>query len=459
MDNGGIGNFGRHQRKIAPIEPGAAPWTPERFAELSAQARAKAARQNQHAIGYGALAEAEWQATGLPEPDLPAMRRSRLERIRAELKRQDYCGILLYDPLNIRYAGDHTNMQLWTAHNASRYLFLATEGPAVLFEFQNCFHLSDHTGMVDEVRPARSWIYMFSGHLTPGEARAWAGEIADLVFAHGGGNRRLAVDHLDAEGVAALAALGISVHNGEAVMERVRMVKTEHELRCMRRAIHSCEQAMRGMEAALKPGISENELWAELHRGNVVRGGEWIETRLLASGPRTNPWFQECSARIIEDGDLVAFDTDLIGPYGYCCDVSRTWLAGDGRPTNEQRDLFRIAADQISANMELLKPGVSLKELSQTAVLPPPDCRPNRYGVLFHGVGLCDEYPSVYHPEDWGPNAPDEVLQPGMVICTESYIGRLGGREGVKLEEQLLITDTGAEKLTSYPLDARLGAG
>ena len=70
-----------------------------------------------------------------------------------------------------------------------------------------------------------------------------------------------------------------------------------------------------------------------LHAENIRRGGEWIETRLLASGPRTNPWFQECGAAVIEAGDIVAFDTDLIGPYGYCADISRTWLAGDGRPS------------------------------------------------------------------------------------------------------------------------------
>lgn len=456
METGNPGNFGRHQRKIMPFEPGAAPWPEARFAELAAEARAKAASLNQHAIGYGALAEAEWRAASLPEPDLPAMRKTRLERIRAELEHNDYCGILLYDPLNIRYAGDHTNMQLWTAHDASRYMFLATAGPAVLFEFQNCFHLSDHTGMIDEVRPAKSWIYMFTGELTPGGARDWADDIVELVRAHGGGSRRLAVDHLDPLGAAALAERGITIHNGEAVMERVRMVKTGNELRCMRRAIHACEQAMREMEASLAPGLSENEVWAMLHRGNIVRGGEWIETRLLASGPRTNPWFQECSARIIEDGDLVAFDTDLIGPYGYCCDVSRTWLAGGGQPSKEQRDLYRMAVEQVAHNMTLLKPGVTLKELSETAKLAPPDCRPNRYGVLFHGVGLCDEYPSVFHPEDWGTNAPDDALQPGMVICVESYMGRLGGREGVKLEEQVLITETGHEQMTTYPLDERL---
>ena len=451
------GHFGGHRpRKIAPLEPGAAPWTESEFARLTGEARQKAARQNFHAIGYGELAESEWAEAGLAAPDLAAMRHSRLTRLRAELKRRDMAGILLYDPLNIRYAADHTNMQLWTAHNASRYLVLMTEGPSVLFEFQNCFHLSDHTGMVDEVRPARSWIYMFAGDgIGPSTAR-WAAEIADIVRAHGGGNRRLAVDHLDAEGMAALQAEGLSTFNGESIMERVRVIKTDHELSAMRRAVHACERAMGEMEAALQPGMSENDLWAILHAGNIRRGGEWIETRLLASGPRTNPWFQECSARIIEAGDLVAFDTDLIGPYGYCCDVSRTWLAGDGKPSNEQRDLYQIAAAQIDTNMALIKPGVTLHELSSRCALPPADCLPNRYGVLIHGVGLCDEYPSVFHPQDMDASTFDDVIEPGMVLCVESYIGRLGGHEGVKLEEQVLVTETGVEKLTKYPLDARL---
>ncbi|TIW64079.1 MAG: aminopeptidase P family protein, partial [Mesorhizobium sp.] len=140
-------------------------------------------------------------------------------------------------------------------------------------------------------------------------------------------------------------------------MESARLIKSPDEILAMRRSIVACEAAMGEMEHALKPGISENELWAELHRGNIARGGEWIETRLLSSGPRTNPWFQECSSRVIEAGDLVAFDTDLIGPYGFCADLSRTWLCGDGKPSNEQRDLFRIAADQIAHNTELMRPG------------------------------------------------------------------------------------------------------
>jgi len=440
--------FGRH-RKIMPFEPGSVD-------ALRAEARAKAASLNSHVLGYGETAEREWLAAGIAAPDLPAMRKYRLERIRAELKRRDYAGALLYDPVNIRYATDSTNMQLWVAHNPTRHCFVATEGPVVLFDYFSCEHLSDHSGMVDEVRPAVSWMYLYGGELSEARVRRWAAGIADLVRAHGGGNARIAVDHLDHEGVAELARLGVAVGNGEAVMENARLIKSPDEILAMRRAVVACEAAMGEMHAALKPGISENELWAELHRGNIARGGEWIETRLLSSGPRTNPWFQECSSRKVEAGDLVAFDTDLIGPYGFCADLSRTWLCGDGEPTDEQRALFSIATHQIAHNTGLMRPGVSFRELVERSEVPPPDCFPARYGVLYHGVGLADEYPTLPHAADWTDDTPDGVLGPGMVLCVESYIGRLGGHEGVKIEEQVLITETGNLQLSSYPVDLRL---
>jgi Xaa-Pro aminopeptidase len=161
---------------------------------------------------------------------------------------------------------------------------------------------------------------------------------------------------------------------------------------------------------------------------------------------------------VIGDGDLVSFDTDLIGAYGYCCDISRAWLAGSGRPTNEQRSLYAIAEEQIAANIGMLRPGRSFRELSNAAKSVPEDCLPNRYSVLFHGVGLCDEYPAVPYPDDWERSGYDGVLEPGMTVCVESYIGRHGGNEGVKLEEQVLITETGCEMLSRYPRDLRLSA-
>lgn len=369
----------------------------------------------------------------------------------------DYAGIVVTDPINIRYATGSRNMQVWSMRNPMRYCFVATEGPVVLFEFIRCEHLSSHLPLVDEVRPAQPWLYMAVGSRMPGFALKWAAEIADLVRNHGGGNLRLAVDRCNPEGIAALQKMGVDVRNGEDVMEPARAVKCPEEVAAMRCAVSACDAALHVMRGKLEPGVTEQELWSWLHAENIARGGEWIETRLLASGPRTNPWFQECGERRIEAGDLVAFDTDLIGAHGMCVDVSRTWLCGDVKPSEEQKDLYRTASEQIRHNTGILKPGLSFREAGEKALQLGSDFLPNRYTLLYHGAGLADEYPALFYPEDWEACGYDGVLEVNMVICVESYIGRVGGREGVKLEEQVLITENGPEPLSSYPYEERLG--
>jgi Xaa-Pro dipeptidase len=404
-------------------------------------------------LGPGALAVGEWQALGLALPDMAAMRAWRLARLRAELATRDYAGIVVTDPINLRYATDSTNFQVWCLHNPVRYAFVATDGPVIVFDFHGSAHLSRHLELVDEVRPGRGWYFFKSGPRVEEHARSWAAEIADLVQAHGGGNRRLAVDRADREGIAALEALGLSLHAGQEVMELARAIKSPDEIKAMRCALAACETAMGVMQSHLRRGITEQGLWAHLHAETIRRGGEWIETRLLSSGSRTNPWFQECSSRAIEAGDLVAFDTDLIGPYGYCADISRTWRCGEGRASSRQIDLYRQAREQIARNLELVRPGLGFREFSDKAFRLPERYRANRYSTIAHGVGLCDEYPAIYYPEDAAETGYDGVLQTGMTICLESYIGEQGGAEGVKLEEQVLVTETGAEVLSRYPFE------
>jgi Xaa-Pro dipeptidase len=100
-----------------------------------------------------------------------------------------------------------------------------------------------------------------------------------------------------------------------------------------------------------------------------------------------------------------------------------------------------------------VRPGVGLREFSAKAFSLPERFLANRYSAIAHGVGVCDEYPAVYYPEDVAVTGYDGVLEAGMTICIESYIGEAGGAEGVKLEEQALITPTGAEVLSRYPLE------
>jgi Xaa-Pro aminopeptidase len=281
--------FPGRRRKIAPFEIPEHPGASASRGDLDRYAMEKAASLNQHVIGYGALAEGEWATLKLDAPDMSKARHYRLARIRAELRKRDLAGIVVYDPLNVRYATDSTDMQLWVMHNAVRYAFVATEGPVILWDFHNCEHLSWHLDLIDEIRHGTAWHYYEAGEHGPERARRWADEIADILRSCGGGNRRLAIDRINPDGVDALGALGISVHSGEEVMEHARAVKCADELKAMRRAIAACEASMRVMDAALRPGMTENDLWAILHAENIRRGGEWIETRLLSSGPRTNP--------------------------------------------------------------------------------------------------------------------------------------------------------------------------
>jgi Xaa-Pro aminopeptidase len=203
--------------------------------------------------------------------------------------------------------------------------------------------------------------------------------------------------------------------------------------------------------------MTENELWSILHQTNIAMGGEWIETRLLASGGRTNPWFQECSDKIIRAGELVAFDTDLIGPMGYCADISRTYHCGPGRPSDEQRRLYAHAYEEIEHNMSILKAGMTFREFAEKGWKIANEFVAGRYSVMAHGVGMCDEYPAIAYVNDWDEAySYDGVIEAGMTLCIESYTGAENGAEGVKLEEQVLVTGTGVERLSTFPFEDEL---
>jgi len=325
-----------------------------------------------------------------PPTDLDEVRLYRLARVRKQLAIHDYAGILLFDPLNVRYATDSTNMQIWCAHYETRCVLIMTDGPVVLFEYSNLPHLSEGLPTIDDVRVMSVFYYFAVGPHGKERAANFGGQIDEIVTSHGGGNRRLAIDRLSHLGTDAIRARGIEIFDGLEVTEIARSIKSAGEISLMQASVDVCEIGMASMQKALCPGITENALLAKLHETNTRLGGEWIETRLLSSGPRTNPWFHESSMRIIEDGEIVSFDTDMIGPYGYCADISRAWVCGS-KPTDEQRRLYAHAYEQVQRNIELLKPGVSFRDFAESSWSIPAEFQKNSYDCLIHGVGLADE--------------------------------------------------------------------
>ncbi len=106
--------------------------------------------------------------------------------------------------------------------------------------------------------------------------------------------------------------------------------------------------------------------------------------------------------------------------------------------------------------MDLIRPGLTFNEFSERAWRIPKEFYGNRYSSLVHGVGLCDEYPKIVHSPDQTRLGYDGVFEPNMTVCVESYMGVGGGAEGVKLEQQVLVTETGCEVMTVFPFEERL---
>ena len=383
------------------------------------------------------------------EIDFDKLRSYRLDRVKKELEKNNLEACILFDPVNVRYALDTLNMSVYNMHNLTRYCFVPVNGPVILYEYFNCEKLSEGLNLIDEIRPAITWDYFSNGDQSEAQLQKWVYEVKDLSNSYFK-SKKIAIDVLNGPAVTALDKEGIKVVDAKLILEQARVIKSPEEIKCMRSAIDVAEMGIVKMREQLKPGMTENELWSILHQTNIENYGEWIECRILSSGERTNPWMQECSNKIIQDGEIVSFDTDMVGPYGYCADISRAFVVGN-KFNDEQKKLYSMAVEQIDYNSRLIKDGLSFKEFTEKSWVLPEDYYPNRYSVMVHGIGLCDEWPAIRYPTDGGERS--GTFQKNMTITVESYIGKVGGKEGVKLEQQYLIGENGLELMSHHPLE------
>jgi Xaa-Pro aminopeptidase len=384
-------------------------------------------------IGPTQLAFAEWAAAGLELPNLAKMREYRWARLTQHVVNRGYGGLLMFDPLNIRYATDSTNMQLWNTHNPFRAVLLCADGYMVIWDYKNSPFLSTFNPLVREQRSGADLFYFDRGDKIDVAADVFANEVRVLLHEHAPGTSRLAVDKIMLHGLRALEAQGFEIKDGEEVTEKSRSIKGPDEIKAMRCASHACETACAEMERFARDTVpngttSEDDIWAILHAENIRRGGEWIETRLLASGQRTNPWFQECGPRTVQNNEIVAFDTDLIGSYGICVDISRTWWIGDEKPRPDMIDAMRHSHDFIMHNMALLKPGLMIPDLIDQLMVHPDKFQAQQYGCAMHGVGLCDEWPLITHKSKHVPGSFDYPLEPRRPAAKSAVISRSSWR-------------------------------
>lgn len=376
-----------------------------------------------------------------------------LERTQAALRAEGIGAALLFDAYNIRYVTGTSVMQVWTLHAMDRYVLVPATGRPILWEYPAATTNRPESAAYS-VRTAKSWSVFDVGVHSRTRAAAVAAEVVALLAELDLGDTPLAVDRLDTYGFLALQEAGLSIRPAQLLMESARSVKSVDEVELIRRSVAVADRAVCHLLERLQPGRTEHQVWADFTGPAFADGAEYVECRLLSSGPRTNPWFQEATDRRIEPGDLVSFDTDLIGPAGYLADVSRAYLVGDRPPTSRQRRLYHDAEAFLAEIAGELRVGAAFDEVGERlSARFPQKYHAQRYPFIAHSSGLCDEYPTIlfdHHHQG--------QIEAGMLFCIEAYVGEEGDDEGLKLEEQVLVTDDGVELLSQAPHDDRLSS-
>jgi Xaa-Pro aminopeptidase len=395
------------------------------------------------------------QANTLMEPvvDFMQLRHDRLAKVQREMAARQIGALVLTDIMNIRYCTGVGVMPLWMAVNLAHYIVVPVAGDPVIFEYGGAeFRARLYW---PDVRPAIFWQARFTVGDSPRKAAIWAAGIVDVLRERGVADTQIGVDVLDFYGFTALQQQGLRLTDADDAIEAARVIKTMDEIGLMHRSCAVAEAALHDMEQAICPGISENELLAIYWHRMLALGGEHCSTRLIVSGHKTNPWLQEAGSKLVRPGDLVAIDTDMIGPEGYACDISRTFLCGD-KASPAQKEAYKVAHDFVQGCIELIKPGVSFAEFVARCPVLPEAYRAQQYGVIVHGIGTDDEPPNIPFPGDPHTDMPEGEFRENMVLAVECYAGKVGLQDGVKLEDEVWVNADGSSVLSLYPYEAKL---
>ncbi len=243
------------------------------------------------------------------------------------------------------------------------------------------------------------------------------------------------------EFLASTVGEGLALVASRDVVENLRQVKDRDELGLLRRAAQGLEPVLAAWRKLLAPGVSERDLAAELDYRLRRSGFERVafET-IVASGERSALPHGRPSARELKEGDLVVVDFGGICQ-GYASDLTRTFSVGE--PKEAARRIYEVTALAQQAAIDRVRPGATAGEVDRAArdVIGAAG-----FGEFFghgtgHGLGL------EVHEQPWIRPGGQQVLEAGMVFTVEPGI-YLPGSGGVRLEDDVLVTESGVEILS-----------
>lgn len=228
------------------------------------------------------------------------------------------------------------------------------------------------------------------------------------------------------------------------LIEQLRMIKSADEIEILKQAAKIVDDAFHHIQSYIKPGVREldiaNELEYYMRRQGATSSS--FDT-IVASGYRSSLPHGVASEKKIAEGELVTLD---YGAYykGYCSDITRTVAVGPIR--DELKNIYQIVLEAQTLAVEKIKPGMTGKEADSIArnYINDKGYGPNFGHSTGHGIGL------EIHEEPRLSIHSDIILKPGMVVTVEPgiYLPNIGG---CRIEDDIVITETGNERLTFAP--------
>ncbi|HEV8297107.1 MAG TPA: Xaa-Pro peptidase family protein [Acidimicrobiales bacterium] len=276
------------------------------------------------------------------------------------------------------------------------------------------------------------------------------------------GARRVGFDELTSPMLGRLASLlpGVEIADAGAATIPARLQKTADEIECMRASQRINEIAMYDVEAALRPGVRQNELSAIFLRRCFELGTSWscidpiwnITPPARARQTRTtngDVGFPLASNdRFLREGDLVLPDTGVVWN-GYHSDFGKTWICSvDPKPPPKLRSCYERWRNVIEVAYAGIKPGRSCGDVVRDVMAVEPQYRLEQF-YLAHGAG-CDSAEMPFLGSELGFEVEDTIeLLPGMTFVLEPVIWE-DGVGGYRSEEVVAVTNHGCERLSTY---------
>lgn len=234
------------------------------------------------------------------------------------------------------------------------------------------------------------------------------------------------------------------------VLAQLRLRKDKPEVEAMRRAVQIAQSALEATLPLIKIGMSEKELSAELVT-QLLRQGSESEmpfSPIVSFGPNSANPHASPTERRLQQGDLLVVDWGAAHD-GYISDLTRTFAVGD--VDEEYRKIHKIVQEANAAGRAAAKPGVPCANVDKAAR---EVIEKSGYGKYFthrtgHGIGM------EGHEEPYIRGDNLQLLEPGMAFTVEPGI-YLPGRNGVRIEDNVVITETGADVLSDMPRQMRV---